>query len=64
MADSRCVTGSVSVEHDNRFAAALKRMEKVANHEYDTKSGEQKSREHWLNLYVACVEATYRRVAT
>lgn len=62
MADNRTVSGSVDVSHDDRFAAAFKLMETIGNKEYASKEPEQRSRDYWLQLYVDCVNATYRNL--
>jgi len=60
MADSRTVSGNISVEQDGRYGSALKLMEKIGQQEYNSKSDVQKTRNYWLSLYVECMEATYR----
>ena len=60
MADSRTVSGSVDVSHDERHSVAFKLMEKIAYSEFDDRGKEQNSRDYWLKLYVECVNATYR----
>jgi len=60
MTDKRTVNGTISVEDDSRYTAAFKLMERIGMLEHASFGDQQKSRDYWLKLYVACVEATHR----
>lgn len=59
MSDNRSVSGRVEVSQDERSSVAFKLMQLIAEHEYNKRVEDQKSRDYWLKLYRQCYKATH-----